>query len=93
MYSTQSSQSSETSQLKNQQSGVFLSERLVGQDSRLDHLLNLFEPLQLATVETCDPALDLLTFAQTAFYFAVILKKTPPKSEEPSVRGILAPTC
>ncbi|KAG5716208.1 hypothetical protein E4T56_gene10748 [Termitomyces sp. T112] len=74
--------SSDKSQSKQPQGNVFLSERLVGQDERLDHLVNLFEMLQLATVETCNPTLDLLTFVQSAYYFAVIMKKISLKPGE-----------
>lgn len=69
---------------------IWLSEGLVGQDERLDELFALFEQLQLATVDAANPALDLLTFAQSAFYFAVIMKKRsrpqvqqPPQQEAP----------
>ncbi|KAG6833057.1 hypothetical protein H0H87_012068 [Tephrocybe sp. NHM501043] len=54
---------------------IYLSARLVGQDDHLDKLFSLFEQLQLATVETCRPDLDLLTFSETAVYFAAIIKK------------------
>ncbi|RDB30568.1 hypothetical protein Hypma_007143 [Hypsizygus marmoreus] len=61
---------------------IWLSNGLEEQDDKLDILTNLFEKLQLATVETSDPGLDLITFAQNTFYFGVILKKRlikPPK--------------
>ncbi|KAG6853330.1 hypothetical protein C0991_005207 [Blastosporella zonata] len=53
----------------------YFSDRLAGQDDRLDKLSTLFEQLQLATVETSQPTLDLLTFSETAFFFSVIIKK------------------
>jgi hypothetical protein len=53
---------------------VILSEGLVDQDDNIDALLNLFEQLQLATVEAADPGIDMITFAQSAHYFAVILE-------------------
>ncbi|KAG6836732.1 hypothetical protein H0H93_004138 [Arthromyces matolae] len=66
------------------QGNLYLSPRLYGQDERLDQLSDLFEQLQLATVETSDPALDLLTFSERAFYFAVIMKgfKSTTKTQD-----------
>lgn len=53
---------------------IILSEGLQGQDDNLDILIALWEQLQLATVDAAHPELDLLTFAQSASYFAIILK-------------------
>ncbi|KAG6907696.1 hypothetical protein DXG01_007752 [Tephrocybe rancida] len=71
------------------QGDLYLSDRLIGQDDRLEQLFSLFEQLQLATVEACQPTLDLLTFSDRAFYFAVILKRpfTEPVVEEEQGQG------
>ncbi|KAG6875405.1 hypothetical protein C0992_003999 [Termitomyces sp. T32_za158] len=61
--------------LERLQSDLYLSKGLSGQDERFDYLLDLFEQLQLATVETCNPDMDLASFAQTAYYFAVIMRR------------------
>ncbi|KAG6859868.1 hypothetical protein C0995_002686 [Termitomyces sp. Mi166 len=81
MDSIQNSTSSQP-QPKQQPSNLYLSDRLVGLDKHLDSLSNLFEQLQLATTECCDAELDLLTFAQNASYFGVIMKKKSPVTEE-----------
>ncbi|GLB39161.1 hypothetical protein LshimejAT787_0603230 [Lyophyllum shimeji] len=69
---------------------VYLSNRLEGQDDHLDHLFCLFEQLQVATVEASRPDMDLLTFAESAYYFGVVLVKRPrpkPVEPEPSERN------
>ncbi|KAG5654561.1 hypothetical protein H0H81_000086 [Sphagnurus paluster] len=43
---------------------VYLSNKLVGQDDHITQLIDLFEQLQLATVETCHPNLDIFTFSE-----------------------------
>jgi hypothetical protein len=53
---------------------IKLSRGLVGQDDNIDDLTNLFEQLQLVTVEAAGLELDLITFAESAHYFAVILE-------------------
>lgn len=70
------------------QNDLYLSRGLSGQDERFDYLLGLFEQLQLATVETCNPALDIMTFAEVAYYFAVIMKKNPRHEEKTKVCGV-----
>jgi hypothetical protein len=57
---------------------IILSPGLHDQDDNIDFLVGLFEKLQLATVETADPHLDLFTFVQSTYYFAVILERPPP---------------
>ncbi|KAG6876684.1 hypothetical protein C0993_001232 [Termitomyces sp. T159_Od127] len=64
------------------QSNLYLSKGLSGQDDRFDYLTRLFEELQLATVETCNPHLDMATFAEDAYYFAVIMKSKNLKQEK-----------
>ena len=54
---------------------VILSRGLVGQDDNIDILLSLFDNLQNATVEAAVSGLDLITFAQSTHYFAVILER------------------
>lgn len=56
---------------------ITLSHGLIDQDDNLDFLTTLFEKLQLATVEAADPGIDIITFAHSAHYFAVILAKEP----------------
>lgn len=64
---------------------VYLSNKLVGQDDHITQLIDLFEQLQLATVETCHPNLDIFTFSEKVPYFAVIIKRQPQsKSPKPS---------
>jgi hypothetical protein len=53
---------------------IKLSKGLAGQDGNIDVVTNLFKQSQLVTVETACPELDLITFAQCAYYFAVILE-------------------
>ncbi|KAF9457546.1 hypothetical protein BDZ94DRAFT_202162 [Collybia nuda] len=62
---------------------IQLSMGLEGQDDNLDILSRLFEQLQVATVETADPHLDLITFATSAYYFAVISEYYVPPSPAP----------
>jgi hypothetical protein len=52
--------------------GVEISRGLKGQDGNLDALSALFEELQLLTVDTSNPELDLITFAHSAYFFGVI---------------------
>lgn len=59
---------------------IELSEGLQGQDDNLHILFPLFEQLQLATVEAADPHLDLITFAESAYYFGVITEHFIPES-------------
>ncbi|KAF8067852.1 hypothetical protein FPV67DRAFT_1161823 [Lyophyllum atratum] len=61
-------------------SDVYLADKLQAQDGRLDQLFNLFEKLQVATVETSHPELDLITFSEMAYYFGVIMKKRTAQS-------------
>lgn len=65
---------------------MYLSPGLLGQDDNFDKLSALWEQLQMCTIETADPALDLMTFAGNAYYFAIIMvepkiesKKAVPK--------------
>ncbi|KAF4581283.1 hypothetical protein EYR40_002869 [Pleurotus pulmonarius] len=59
---------------------MYLSSGLLGQDDNFDKLSALWEQLQMCTIETADPALDLMTFAGNAYYFGVIMVKS--KMEE-----------
>lgn len=59
---------------------MYLSSGLLGQDDNFDKLSALWEQLQMCTIETADPALDLMTFAGNAHYFGVIMLKS--KTEE-----------
>lgn len=66
---------------------VTISDGLFGQDDNLDTLFNIYEQLQLATVEASHPGLDLLTFAESVLYFGVIMLHStrvfkPLKDEE-----------
>ena len=63
---------------------IILSQGLIDQDDNIDFLTTLFETLQLATVEAADPGLDMITFAHSAHYFAVILEKPVRESENDS---------
>ncbi|KAF7300598.1 hypothetical protein HMN09_00945000 [Mycena chlorophos] len=55
---------------------VVLSPGLDGQDEHIETLLKLWEQLQFAAYEPASqPDADLVSFAQTSVYFAVILRK------------------
>jgi len=60
---------------------------LEGQDDNIDVLQGYFRQMQTMTVESSmDPDIDLLTFALSAHYFGVVMKKGPmvqPGSETP----------
>ncbi|KAK7046629.1 spermidine n1-acetyltransferase [Favolaschia claudopus] len=67
---------------------VSISEGLEGQDDHFETLLKMFEDLGLATLDIASqPECDLLSFAQTAFFFGVITldpeptRPPPPPSE------------
>ncbi|KAG6807340.1 hypothetical protein H0H92_007958 [Tricholoma furcatifolium] len=70
-------------------SDIYLSSRLGGQHGCIDKLSLLFEQLQLVTIEASDPCLDLLAFAEEAYYFAVIMKeiKSPSPEEDPMTQA------
>lgn len=81
-----------------QNGGIVLSRGLLDQDDNIDTLSELFEKMQLVTVDIADPSLDLITFAQSAHYFAVILERpgkpssTPENQDEPKVEPENKPT-
>ncbi|KDQ22395.1 hypothetical protein PLEOSDRAFT_1109506 [Pleurotus ostreatus PC15] len=69
----QSSNDSEPSSPTLEWPKMCLSPGLLGQDDNFDKLSALWEQLQMCTIETADPALDLMTFAENAYYFAIIM--------------------
>lgn len=52
--------------------GVYLTQGLQGRDDQIDLLVDLFEQSQMVTVETANPMLDLISFAQDCTEFWVI---------------------
>lgn len=67
---------------------MYFSDGLKDQDDRLDDLTNLFEQLQCATIDACHPELDLITFAQNAHLFSVILKDRFPQTNYSMEEGV-----
>ncbi|KAF9493054.1 hypothetical protein BDN71DRAFT_1450754 [Pleurotus eryngii] len=78
----QSSNDSEPSSPTPERPNVYLSPGLLGQDDNFDKLSALWEQLQLCTVETADPALDLMTFVGNAYYFAIIMVESKIESKK-----------
>jgi len=52
--------------------GVYLTQGLQGRDDQIDVLVDLFEESQTVTVETANPMLDLISFAQDCTEFWLI---------------------
>ncbi|KAJ8457100.1 hypothetical protein ONZ45_g18451 [Pleurotus djamor] len=68
----------------NRDGDVYLTEGLSGQDDYIDDLTTLYEHLQLSTVETAHPELDVVSFATTCFYFGIILFQPKSKDKGPT---------
>ncbi len=79
---------------------VYLTRRLEGRDQHIELLSQLFEESQVVTVETANPVLDFISFAQDCTEFWVInavdqakaAADNPPPGEEPSNSLGLLPT-
>ncbi|KAF4563809.1 hypothetical protein EYR36_003051 [Pleurotus pulmonarius] len=80
--SSSDSESSSSSSPTLEGPNMYLSPGLLGQDDNFDKLSALWEQLQMYTIETADPALDLMTFVGNAHYFAVIMLECRPKTEK-----------
>lgn len=65
---------------------VYLTRRLEGRDQHIELLSQLFEESQVATVETADPALDFISFAQdcTDFWIINAVDSAKAAAEDPS---------
>jgi len=58
--------------MPSQDSGVYLTQGLQGRDDQIDVLIDLFEQSQTVTVETANPMLDLISFAQDCTEFWLV---------------------
>jgi hypothetical protein len=63
--------------MRNETDDIVLWQGLEGHDFNIDLLMTLWEDIQASSAEAAQaPAPDLFSFAQNAFYFAVIMKKS-----------------
>jgi len=58
--------------MPSQEFGIYLTQGLQGRDDQIDVLVDLFEQSQAVTVETANPMLDLISFAQDCTEFWLI---------------------